>query len=65
MTDDEIYREIFDAIVEGRLSPGEKLGQDELGKVFGVSKTRIRPILHRLNDQKIVVIEPMRGAWRA
>lgn len=65
MTDDEIYREIFDAIVEGRLSPGEKLGQDELGKVFGVSKTRIRPILHRLNDQKIVVIEPMRGAFVA
>ncbi len=65
MTDDEIHREIFDAIVEGRLSPGEKLGQDELGKVFGVSKTRIRPILHRLTDQKIVVIEPMRGAFVA
>ena len=65
MTDDEIHREIFDAIVEGRLSPGEKLGQDELGKVFGVSKTRIRPILHRLSDQKIVVMEPMRGAFVA
>ncbi|MDK3018643.1 GntR family transcriptional regulator [Pseudodonghicola flavimaris] len=65
MTDDEIHHEIFDAIVEGRLSPGEKLGQDDLGKVFGVSKTRIRPILHRLADQKIVVIEPMRGAFVA
>ncbi|WP_109467526.1 GntR family transcriptional regulator [Albibacillus kandeliae] len=65
MTDDEIHREIFDAIVEGRLAPGDKLGQDELGKVFGVSKTRIRPILHRLTDQKIVTIEPMRGAFVA
>ncbi|WP_121062312.1 GntR family transcriptional regulator [Chachezhania antarctica] len=65
MTDAEIYREVFDAIVEGRLPPGEKLGQDELGKVFGVSKTRIRPILHRLTEQKIVVIEPMRGAFVA
>jgi len=65
MTDDEIYREILDAIVEGRLAPGEKLGQDDLGKVFGVSKTRIRPVLHRLTDQKIVVIEPMRGAFVA
>lgn len=65
MTDDEIHREIFDAIVEGRLAPGEKLGQDELGKVFGVSKTRIRPILHRLADQKIVAMEPMRGAFVA
>lgn len=65
MTDAEIYREVFDAIVEGRLAPGEKLGQDELGKVFGVSKTRIRPILHRLTEQKIVMIEPMRGAFVA
>ncbi|MEP3333547.1 GntR family transcriptional regulator [Sedimentitalea sp.] len=65
MTDAEIYREVFDAIVDGRLAPGEKLGQDELGKVFGVSKSRIRPILHRLTDQKIVVIEPMRGAFVA
>ena len=65
LTDSEILREISDAIIEGRLAPGEKLGQDELGKVFGVSKTRIRPILHRLTDQKIVVIEPMRGAFVA
>ncbi|WP_158971611.1 GntR family transcriptional regulator [Chachezhania sediminis] len=65
MTDDDIHREIFEAIIDGRLEPGEKLGQDELGKVFGVSKTRIRPVLHRLADQKIVVIEPMRGAFVA
>ncbi|WP_171060656.1 GntR family transcriptional regulator [Poseidonocella sp. HB161398] len=65
MTDDEIHREILEAILDGRLAPGEKLGQDELGKVFGVSKTRIRPVLHRLTDQKIVTIEPMRGAFVA
>ncbi|MCI5074067.1 GntR family transcriptional regulator [Oricola sp.] len=65
LSDGQILREITDAIIEGRLSPGDKLGQDELGKVFGVSKTRIRPILHRLNEQKIVVIEPMRGAFVA
>ncbi|MBV0914267.1 GntR family transcriptional regulator [Anianabacter salinae] len=65
LTDDEIHREVFDAIVDGRLAPGEKLGQDDLGRVFGVSKTRIRPILHRLADQKIVTIEPMRGAFVA
>lgn len=65
MTDDEIYNEIFTAIVAGKLPPGAKLGQDELGRIFGVSKTRIRPVLHRLNDNKIVTIEPMRGAFVA
>lgn len=65
ISDDEIYREIYDAIVENRLPPGSKLGQDELGDIFGVSKTRIRPVLHLLAQQKIVAIEPMRGAFVA
>jgi len=65
ISDDEIYREVYDAIVENRLPPGTKLGQDELGDIFGVSKTRIRPILHLLAQQKIVVMEPMRGAFVA
>ena len=65
ISDDEIFREIYDAIVENRLPPGTKLGQDELGDIFGVSKTRVRPVLHLLAQQKIVVIEPMRGAFVA
>lgn len=65
ISDEEIYSEIYNAIVENRLPPGSKLGQDELGEIFGVSKTRVRPILHLLAQQKIVVIEPMRGAFVA
>lgn len=65
VSDESIYWEIYNAIVEHRLLPGSKLGQDELGKLFGVSKTRVRPILHQLAQQKIVVIEPMRGAFVA
>ena len=65
LTDEQIYQEIYDAIVELRLAPGAKLGQDELGEIFGVSKTRIRPILHQLAQQKIVTIQSMRGAFVA
>lgn len=65
ISDEQIHREIYDAILEGRLSPGTKLGQDELGEIFGVSKTRIRPVLHRLAELRIVVLEPMRGAFVA
>ena len=63
--DEGIYRRIFDAIVERRLPPGAKLGQDELGEIFGVSKTRIRPILYQLAAQKMVTMEPRRGAFVA
>lgn len=65
ITDGEIYWEIYNAIAEQRLKPGEKLGQDELGEIFGVSKTRIRPILSQLARQCIVEIKPMKGAFVA
>lgn len=65
MTDQRIYREIFDAIVQNRLSPGSRLNQDELCKIFGISKTRLRPVLYQLAQQKIVDLEPNRGAFVA
>jgi DNA-binding GntR family transcriptional regulator len=65
LTDEMIYQAIYEAIVEHRLAPGAKLSQDELGEIFGVSKTRVRPILFRLAEQKIVTLEPNRGAFVA
>ncbi|MBA4741493.1 MAG: GntR family transcriptional regulator [Azoarcus sp.] len=65
VTDEMIYQAIYEAIVEHRLAPGAKLSQDELGEIFGVSKTRVRPILFRLAEQKIVTLEPNRGAFVA
>ena len=43
LSDEQIHREIYRAIVEHRLAPGTKLGEDQLGAVFGVSRTRMRP----------------------
>lgn len=65
LSDEQIYQEIHDAIVEGRLAPGTKLSQDELAKVFGTSKTRLRPVLFRLAEQGIVSMEQNRGAFVA
>lgn len=64
-SDDDILKELSNAIIENRLSPGVRLGQDELGRIFGVSKTRIRPILRQLAQRKIVVIKQKRGAFVA
>ena len=65
LSDDQIHREIYRAIVEHRLAPGTKLGEDQLGRLFGVSRTRMRPVLRQLARQKMVVIEPRRGAFVA
>jgi len=65
VSDSDIRRELQDAIVAGRLPPGTKLSESQLGEIFGVSRTRIRPVLHRLAESRIVDLEPRRGAFVA
>jgi DNA-binding GntR family transcriptional regulator len=65
LTDDAIADRITAAIVEHRLPPGTKLGEDRLGAAFGVSRTRIRQVLFRLAADKVVVQRANRGAFVA
>ncbi len=63
--DDDIYAEMFSAILEQRLSPGTKLSEDALCEIFNVSRTIIRKVLQRLSHEKVVEIQPNRGAFVA
>jgi DNA-binding GntR family transcriptional regulator len=58
-----IRRAIVDAILEHRLAPGTKLGEDEIGSLWGVSRTIVRSVLQRLAHDGIVEIEKNRGAF--
>jgi DNA-binding GntR family transcriptional regulator len=62
---DAIYERILSAIFEHRLQPGTKLGEDRLARIFGVSRARIRRILPRLAHERLVTLEPNRGAFVA
>ena len=62
---DEIYERIYGAIVEHRLHPGTKLGEDRLANIFGVNRARIREVLNRLAHEQIVNLFPQRGAFVA
>lgn len=59
---DAIYRAVSEAIVEHRLKPGARLREDALADVFGVSRTGIRKVLHRLALEQLVTLTPRRGA---
>jgi DNA-binding GntR family transcriptional regulator len=61
-TADLIHARIYDAIVEQRLPPGTKLGEKSLCEIFGVSRTLIRRVLHRLANEHVVESRPHRGA---
>lgn len=62
---DEIYERIYVAILEHRLHPGTKLGEDKLAGIFGVSRARVREVLARLAHEQIVDLYPQRGAFVA
>ncbi len=62
---DEIYEKIYIAILEHRLHPGTKLGEDRLASIFNVSRARVREVLARLAHEQIVDLYPQRGAFVA
>ncbi|MGF6178304.1 DNA-binding GntR family transcriptional regulator [Ensifer sp. 4252] len=60
-----IYYGLRDAIVAHRLAPGTKLPEDELASIYSVSRTVIRAALQALAHDRIVRLEPNRGAFVA
>lgn len=62
---DQIVSAVTQAIVEHRLKPGTKLVEQTLGTRFGVSRTLVRQALFRLQQMRLVTLEPARGAFVA
>jgi DNA-binding GntR family transcriptional regulator len=57
-----IAESITTAIVERRLMPGTKLAEQKLADVFKVSRTLVRQALMQLSRDKLITLEPARGA---
>jgi DNA-binding GntR family transcriptional regulator len=53
------------SIVEHRLQPGAKLVEQTLADQFGVSRTLIRQALFKLSQNRLIRMEPSRGAFVA
>src|ERR1043165_2436854 len=53
------------AIVEHRLQPGSKLAEQKLSDHFGVSRTLVRQALFQLSQNRLIRLEPARGAFVA
>ncbi|WP_284618697.1 GntR family transcriptional regulator [Aquabacterium humicola] len=58
---DAIADRIVDAILAGRLAAGERLGEQSLADLFGVSRTLVREALSRLSARGMVQVRPRRG----
>ncbi len=60
-----IASSITAAIVERRLMPGTKLSEQKIADIFKVSRTLVRQALNQLSRDRLVVLEPARGAFVA
>ena len=64
-TTQRIVDSITSAIVERRLMPGTKLAEQRLADIFAVSRTVVRQALNQLSRDRLVTLEPARGAFVA
>lgn len=61
----DICLKLQGAILEHRLSPGVKLSEDEVGDIYGASRTVVRAALQALAHSGLLTIEKNRGAFVA
>ena len=57
----EIVRRVVESILAQKLQPGERLGENELAGLFGVSRTVIREALMQLQARGLVEVRSRKG----
>ena len=62
---DMVFDVLMSAIMQGQLSPGERLLEVQLADEMGVSRTPVREAIRRLELEGFVVIVPRKGAYVA
>lgn len=57
----QIAQQVVESILAQKLAPGERLGEQELADLFGVSRTLVREALMQLQARGFVEVRPRRG----
>jgi DNA-binding GntR family transcriptional regulator len=65
MDEETIAQVLTAALLAGRLAPGLRLGEQQLADTFGVSRERVRKVLQRLANKRLIDLLPNRGAFVA
>ncbi|WP_062227185.1 GntR family transcriptional regulator [Aureimonas frigidaquae] len=62
MKDDQVHEIMSRILASGVIAPGTKLAEQHLADRFGISRDRMRRILHRLGHEGRLALVPNRGA---
>ena len=57
-----VVQKIRDAILDETFKPGERLPEEQVGKMFKVSRSPVREALFALESEGTVIMEPYKGA---
>ena len=57
----EIAQRVVEAILSQKLAPGERLGEQDLANMFGVSRTLVREALMQLQARGFVEVRSRKG----
>lgn len=60
-----VFESLREAIILGRLKPGERLMEIQLAEEMGVSRTPVREAIRKLELEGFVVMVPRKGAYVA
>ena len=60
-----VFESLREAIIHGRLKPGERLMEIQLAEEMGVSRTPVREAIRKLELEGFVVMVPRKGAYVA
>ncbi|HWQ55006.1 MAG TPA: GntR family transcriptional regulator [Bryobacteraceae bacterium] len=60
---DSVAELLSDALMSGRIQPGERLNESHLARQLQVSRAPIREALQQLQEQGLVVNQPRRGMF--
>jgi len=60
---DQIYEHLSTSIIEGKIKPGEKLIENDLGHQFGISRSPLRECFRILESEGLIVIHPRKGTF--
>lgn len=63
MGEEELHSVLARVLLAGRVAAGTKLGEHRLAELFGVSRERVRKVLHRLGHERLIKVERNRGAF--
>lgn len=62
---DVVFESLREAILEGKLNPGQRLMEVQLAEQLGVSRTPVREAIRKLELEGLVVMLPRKGAYVA